>query len=127
MFPLTALLDSGADVNIFVKKAIPSKFWVSATRKIVGLGKKTLEYEVPKAAVCFDTHCIKLKFAIGDIPVDCILGNVFLAAVEPHGSVRLKGNKARYSIIVPTSDGNGKRIQLPYVSNPRVSTMVQAM
>ena len=84
MFPLTTLLDSGADVNIFAKKAIPSIFWVSATGKIVGLGTKTLEYEVPKETVCFDSHCIKLKFAVGDIPVDCILGNAFLAFVEPH-------------------------------------------
>ena len=73
MFTLTTLLDSGADVNIFNKKAIPSKYWVSASMKIIGLGEKTLQYEVHKAFVCFENHCIKLKFAVGDILVDCIL------------------------------------------------------
>ena len=68
-----------------------------------------------------------MKFAIADIHVDCILGNVFLAAVEPHGSARLKGSRAGYFISVPTSKGRRKRIELPYVSTPRVSTMVQAM
>ena len=88
MFSLTALIDSGADINIFNTKVIPTKFWVAATRKVVGLGDKTLKYEVSKVAICFDQNCIKLKFAVVEIPVDCILGNVFLAAVEPHGSVR---------------------------------------
>jgi len=68
-----------------------------------------------------------MKFAIVDIPVDCILGNVFLAAVEPHGSTRLKGSRAGYFISVPTSKGGRKRIELPYVSTPRIYTMVQAM
>ena len=92
MFSLTALIVLGAYINIFNTKVILAKFWVAATRKVVGLGDKTLKYEVPNAAICFDQHCIKLKFAIADIPVDCILGNVFLTDVEPHGSVRLKGN-----------------------------------
>ena len=91
------------------------------------MGDKTLKYEVPKAAICFDQHCIKLKFAVANIPVDCILGNVFLAAVEPHGSVRLKGNRAGYFITIPTSEGCQKRIEMPYISNPRFSTMVHTM
>ena len=124
MFSLTTLLDFGADVNIFIKKSIPSKYWVSASRKIIGLGEKTLQYEVPKAVVCFDSHCIKLKFAVGDIPVDCILGNVFPVVVEPHGSIRLKNNRVGYFITVPTSDGKFKRIDMPYISNPGVYTMV---
>ena len=40
MFSLTTLLDSGADVNIFSKKAITSKYWVSASRKIIGSGEE---------------------------------------------------------------------------------------
>lgn len=42
MFELTTLLDLGADVNILNKNIIPVKYWVSAERKVVGLGKKTL-------------------------------------------------------------------------------------
>lgn len=127
MFELTSLLDSGVDVNILNKKIIPAKYWVSTRRNVVGLGNKTLNHEVPKASICFEHHCINLKFAIADIPVDCILGNIFLAAVEPHGSMRLKGNKDGYFISVLTSKGTTKRIELPYISNPRVSTMVKTI
>lgn len=127
IFFMTALLDSGADINILNIRNIPAEYWVSAEREVVGLGNKKLKYEIPRASLCFDTHCVYMKFAIADIPVDCILGNVFLAAVEPHGSARIKGSKAGYFISVPTSRGTRKRIELPYVSTPRVSTMVQAM
>eukprot|EP00253_Pinus_taeda_P016901 PITA_16901 len=72
------------------------------------------------------THAQEVQIA-EDIPVDCILGNIFLATVEPHGSARLKGRISGYFISVPTSRGKKKKIVLPYVSSPRVSTMVQAM
>lgn len=103
IFFMTALLDSGADINILNIRNIPAEYWVSAEREVVGLGNKKLKYEIPRASLCFDTHCVYMKFAIADIPVDCILGNVFLAAVEPHGSARIKGSKAGYFISVPTS------------------------
>ena len=79
---------------------------------------------IPKPSVCFDSHCIYLKFPVADILVDCILGNVFLAAVEPHGSLKLKGGKGGYCISVPTCKGVRKKIELPYISNPKISTMV---
>ena len=122
MYDVTALIDSGADINILSKKIIPSRYWTTAKRKVLGLGKKNLEFEVSKAAVCFNSKCVKLSFAIVDIPVDCILGNIFLAAVEPHGSVRFPDKSAGMFITV-----SGERIEIPYVSNTRVSTMVQAM
>ena len=59
--------------------------------------------------------------------MDCILGNVFLAAVEPHGSLRLKGGKAVYFISIPTSKGTRKKIELPYISHPRISIMVHTV
>lgn len=90
MFKLTALIDFGANVNILNKKVIPTKYWMTTERKVIGLGSKTLKYEIRKASICFDNHCITLKFAVADIPVDCILGNIFLATVEPHGSFRKK-------------------------------------
>lgn len=98
-----------------------------AEREVVGLGNKMLRYEVPKASFCFDSHCVYLKFAVTDILVDCILGNIFLAVVEPHGSLKLKGGKAGYLIYIPTSKGTRKKIELPYISNPRISTMVHSM
>ena len=91
------------------------------------MGNKELQYEVPEGSICFDKHCIKLKFAISDIPIDFILGNVFLAPVEPHGSARLKDNNAGYFITVPSTYGRSKKIKLPYISTPRLSTMFQAM
>jgi len=87
MFSLTALLDSSADVKILNTKVIPAKYWISIERKVVVLGNQSLRYAVPKASICFDEHCIKLKFVVADIPVDCILGNIFLATFEPHGSI----------------------------------------
>ena len=109
-FQMTALLDSGANINILNMKNIPARYWVSAERKVVGLGNKRLQYEVPKASLCFDSHCVYMKFFVVDIPVDCILGNIFLAAVEPHGSARLKGGRSGYFISVPTSKGKKKKI-----------------
>jgi len=82
---------------------------------------------IPKPSVCFDSHCIYLKFPVADILVDCILGNVFLAAVEPHGSLKLKGGKGGYCISVPTCKGVRKKIELPYISNPKISTMVHTV
>jgi len=84
MFEMIALIDLGADINIVNMKNIPAKYSVAIEREAVGLGNKKLPYEVPKASICFDSHCIYLKFAVVDIPVDCILGNVFLTIVEPH-------------------------------------------
>ena len=88
----------------------------------MGLGTKQLKFEVSKAAVCFDSKCVNLSFAVSDIPVDCILGNIFLAAVEPHGSFRFPNKSAGYFITI-----SGERIELPYVSRTRISPMVQAM
>ena len=127
MFEMIALIDYEANINILNMKNIPAKYWVTAEREVVGLGNKKLRYEVPKASVCFESHCIYMKFAIADILVDCILGNIFLAAVEAHGSLRLKGGKAAYFIFVPTSKGTRKKIELPYISNPRISTMVHTI
>lgn len=86
-----------------------------------------LKYEVPKASICFENHIINLKFVVADILVDYILGNIFLATIELHRLTRLKDNKAGYFIYVPNSKGTTKRIEFPYISNPRVSTMVQTV
>lgn len=91
------------------------------------LGNKDLLYEVRQASICFKENCIKLKFIVADIPIDCILGNVFLVVVEPHGSAKLKNGKVGYFISIPSSDGKLQTIKLPFVSTPRLSTMVQAM
>lgn len=127
MFSLRTLIYSGADINVLHSKIIPSEYWIKAFRKVVGLGDKELQYEVPKATICFEEHYIKLKFVVADIPIHYILSNVFLAADEPHRSTRLSDNRAGYLITVPKQDGSCKKIKLPYISTPRISTMVQAM
>jgi len=127
MFEMVALIDSREDIKILNMKIILAKYWVSTEREVVGLGNKKLRYEVPKASVCSDSHCVYLKFVVANIPVDCILGNIFLAAVEPHGSLGLKGGKPGYFISIPTSKGIRKKIELPYISNPIISTMVHTV
>jgi len=64
VFYLNALLDSGADINILNIKNVPAKYWVPAEREVVGLGNKKLKYEIPRASLYFDTHCVYMKFAI---------------------------------------------------------------
>jgi len=70
---------------------------------------------------------MKLKFSVGEIPIDYILGNMFLAKVEPHWSARLTDGKAGYCISVPNHKGFLETLTLPYVSTPRISTMVHTM
>jgi len=48
---------------------------------------------------------MKMKFEVGNIPIDCILGNIFLVVVEPHGSSRLQDSKAVHFISVPNNKG----------------------
>ena len=127
MFSLRKLIDTREYVNVLNSKLIPAKYWVKSFRQVVGLGSKNIFYGVTQAFICFKEHCMKLKFVVADIPIDCILGNVFLATIEPHGSTILKGNKAGYFITIPRSYGKLQTIKLPFVSTPRVSTMVQAM
>jgi len=127
MFNFIALIDFRVDVNILNTKVILAKYWMTVERKVIGLGSKKLKYEIPMASICFDSHCIKLKFVVADIPIDCILGNIFLAAVEPNGSFRTKKNKSGYFITLPTSLKGPRKIKLPYVLAPRVSIMVQTM
>lgn len=43
---------------------------------------------------------MNVKFVVGNIPIDCILGNVFVDVVEPHGSARYPDGKAGYFISV---------------------------
>lgn len=124
---MIALTDSSADINILNMKNIPAKYWVTAEREVVGLGNKKLRYEVPKASVCFESHYIYMKFAVADIPVDYILGNIFLATVEAHGSLRLKGGKTGYFISIPTSKRTRKKIELSYISNPTIYIMVHTI
>ena len=60
------------------------------------------------------------------------MGTPFLVAVEPHGSRRIPNGKAGFFVTIPsmkTRGGNTKitrvrKVILPYLSTPRLSTMV---
>lgn len=77
--------------------------------------------------IYFDTYCINVKFEVANIPIECILGNPFLAVVEPHSLARLEDGRSRYFIFVPNNNGYVHTITLPFVSTPRISTMIQEM
>lgn len=93
----------------------------------MGKQENNFQYEVPKATLYLENYYINFQFAVGGIPVDCILGNPFLAAVEPHGSARLDDDRSGYFISIPNQQEYLQAIPLPFVSTPRISTMVQAM
>ena len=70
---------------------------------------------------------MKLKFTVGEIPIDCMLENVFLAAIEPHGLDRFPDGKEIFFISLPNHKGFLKTLSIPYISTPRISTLVQTM
>ena len=67
--------------------------------------KINLQYEIPKATICFEQYFMNVKFAVGDIPIRGILENPFLAIVEPHGLARLEYGRSGYFISIPNSNG----------------------
>jgi hypothetical protein len=90
---------------------------------VVGLGNipNDISFQVPEAVLCFQDCCLKMKFLLADIPVACILGTPFLAAVSPHGSTMVTPENPGYFITIQGS----KIIKLPFVSTPRISEDVQ--
>ena len=97
------MIDSGADVNMLYKDLISTKYWRKTSHVITGVGNTQISfgYEIPKATLCFEQHCLDMKFFLSDIPVACILGTPFLAAVEPYGSARTLERKDAFFITLP--------------------------
>lgn len=126
-FTLRTLIDLCANINVLIKKVIPAKYRTFAYRQVTGIGIQDFQYEVSTATLCFSKYCMKMKFAVGNIPVHCILGNIFLVAIEPHGSTRLQDDNAGYFIFVPDNKGFLQTVTLPFISTPRISTIVQTM
>jgi hypothetical protein len=95
VFKLKSLIDSGSDLNILHKDIIPSIYWNKTDHSVIGLGNKSIQmnYEIPKATMCFRDYCLDLKFLLSEIPIACILGTPFLEAIEPHGSERTPEGK----------------------------------
>jgi hypothetical protein len=99
----------------------------SLYQSAIGLGNQPTQllYEIPKATLCFQHHCLSLKFLLTEIPVACILGTPFFVVVEPQGSTRLPNKSPGYFISIPSPTKTTKiSIQLPFVSIPRISSHI---
>ena len=122
IFKLKSLIDLGSDFSILNKYSIPSCYWLKNNNATIGLGNQTLkmEYEVERAKLCFGPYYLNLKFSLAEISVPCLLGTPFLDDVEPHGYEKLPNEKSGYFITIAR-----RKIVLPFVSVPKLSTMVQ--
>jgi hypothetical protein len=83
VFSLTALIDTGSDINILKKEKIPVHLWETSYGCVTGLGNNdlNLKYEVSKARILIGQYEIGMRFYVADAPVDCILGTPFLSTV----------------------------------------------
>lgn len=120
VFSLTALIDTGSNINLLHKDKIPAKYWALSFGSAIGLGNlnTAFQYEVPRGTLLLENYSLGMRFHISDLPVDCILGSPFLSAVEPHGSCLYSKNQSRYFITMPKL-GNipSKRIEFPFISD----------
>jgi hypothetical protein len=93
---LTALIDTGSDLNLLHKDLIPAKYWLPSFGSATGLGNvnTSFQFEVPKG-ILLEEYALGMKYQISDLPVDCILGTPFLSAVEPHGSCICSNEETR--------------------------------
>jgi hypothetical protein len=80
LFSLTALIDTGSDINLLHKEKIPAKYWKPSSVCVTGLGNKDVnfQYEIPRVNILLEEYSIGMRFHIGEAPVDCILGTPFL-------------------------------------------------
>lgn len=78
------------------KHVIPVSIWEKTQVAVTGLGNiiNNISFQIHESTVCFDKFCLKMKFLIAEIPIACILGTPFLAAVSPHGSTMITPDKA---------------------------------
>ena len=73
-FKLKDLIDFGSNLNIVNKEIIPSIYEVHTNHFSIGKGNKLMQmdYEVPKATLCFDHYCLDMKFLLAYIRVGFI-------------------------------------------------------
>lgn len=119
VFMLTALLDTGSDMNLINKELILAKYWLPSCGFAVGLGNvnTTFNFEIPKGILLFGEYALGMKYLIYELPVDYILGTPFLSTIEPHGSCRCSSGEPGYFITLPSIEGYPpKRIELPFIS-----------
>jgi len=118
VFSLTALIDTGSDINLLHKEKIPAKYWTQNFGCVTGLGNHSVDfkYEVPRANILLKNFSLGMRFHITDSPIDCILGAPFLAMVSPHGSCNI-GALPGYFITIPaTQHSSCTRVEIPFIS-----------
>lgn len=78
---LTALIDSGADLNVIQEGLIPTKYFHKTTHTLSHAGgeKLNVKYKLPKAFICIDKNYIQTSFLLTkDISNQVILGTPFI-------------------------------------------------
>ena len=65
-FEVTALIDTGADLNCIQEGIIPSKYFKKSRERLTSAsgGKMQIEFKLPKAHVCQDNMCFKTTFVL---------------------------------------------------------------
>jgi hypothetical protein len=102
IFDLVALIDTGSDINLFIKiKSLPN-IGAQVMAFVTGLGNHDVnfKYEVSRVNILLGEYSIGMRFHIADAPIDCILGTPFLSMVSPHGSCMIN-QKPGYFITLP--------------------------
>jgi hypothetical protein len=58
IFNLTALIDTGSDINLLNKEIIPAKYWAPSFGSAVGLGNQNtdFQYEVPRGTLLLEDY-----------------------------------------------------------------------
>ena len=69
-------------------------------------------FEIPIAQVCMNQYKLDINFYLMKLNSDCILGNPFLTAAEPHGITSVRGIKGIYL----TVEQEHKSMFLPLIS-----------
>ena len=92
--PYTALVDSGADLNVIQEGLIPTRYFHKTTHTLwhAGGDKLQIQYKLPKAFICIDNKCIPQSFILAkNISNQVILGTPFLQSIYPIKKVDKNG------------------------------------
>ena len=76
-----------------------------------------LMFEIPIAQVYTNQYKLDINLYLMKLNSDCILGNPFLTAAEPHGITSVRGIKGLYLIV----EKEHKSMFLPLISKRRIS------
>ena len=109
---VTALFDSGADLNCIQEGLIPVKYYHKTNHGLshAGKGKLEVNYKIPKAYICKDNTCINTSFVlVKNLSNQVILGTPFFDKIFPLIKVDRTGITGIYQ---------GKEITFQFITNP---------